>query len=404
MGILNGLKVLDFSTLLPGPFATMMLADMGAEVIKVESPDRVDLTKHLEPMDGDVSALFGQLQRSKRSLALDLKQHEAREVVYKLVQEYDIVVEQFRPGVMERLGIGYEKLKKINPRVINCSITGYGQTGPLRNKAGHDINYLALSGAASYSSRKNEAPVPAGIQVADLAGGSLPAVIGLLAAVYHREKTGEGQYIDVSITDAVFSLNAMYGSGYLVDGVEPEAESLMLNGGIFYDYYETLDHRYLSIGSLEPQFQKRLCQLIGDSELVKLSSSQRTQDQQAFKMILTEAIKQKTLDEWLTILGEDFDGCVEPVLKFSESVNHPQIKARNLVVSVPKSQGGTQNQIAFPIKFSTQSAEYRFTGVQTGTHTKDILKEAGFDSQAMEELADKGIFGKQVKSLGDDRF
>jgi alpha-methylacyl-CoA racemase len=166
VGILNGLKVLDFTTLLPGPFATMMMADMGAEVIKVESPDRVDLAKHLHPMDGEVSALFGQLQRSKRSLALDLKQPEAREIVYHLVQEYDIVVEQFRPGVMERLGIGYEKLKEINPKVIFCSITGYGQTGPLRDKAGHDINYLALAGAASYSSRKNEAPVPAGIQVA----------------------------------------------------------------------------------------------------------------------------------------------------------------------------------------------------------------------------------------------
>jgi alpha-methylacyl-CoA racemase len=259
MGILAGLKILDFSTLLPGPFATMMLADMGADVIKVESPDRVDLAKHLEPMDGEISALFGQLQRSKRSLALDLKQAEAREVVYQLVQEYDIVVEQFRPGVMDRLGIGYEKLKKINPKVIYCSITGYGQTGPLRDRAGHDINYLALAGAAGYSSRKNQAPVPAGIQVADLAGGSMPAVIGLLAAVYHLENTGEGQYIDLSITDAVFSLNAMYGSGYLVGGIEPEPESQMLNGGSFYDYYETLDQRYLSVGSLEPQFQGRLC-------------------------------------------------------------------------------------------------------------------------------------------------
>jgi alpha-methylacyl-CoA racemase len=404
VGILNGLKVLDFTTLLPGPFATMMMADMGAEVIKVESPDRVDLAKHLHPMDGEVSALFGQLQRSKRSLALDLKQPEAREIVYHLVQEYDIVVEQFRPGVMERLGIGYEKLKEINPKVIFCSITGYGQTGPLRDKAGHDINYLALAGAASYSSRKNEAPVPAGIQVADLAGGSLPAIIGLLAAVYHREKTGEGQSIDLSITDAVFSLNAMYGTGYLVDGVEPEAESLMLNGGSFYDYYETLDSRYLSVGSLEPQFQARLCKLIGDSELVKLSSSQRSEDQQAFKMILTETFKQKTLDEWLAILGDDFDGCVEPVLKFSESVNHPQIKARNLVVPVPKSSGGIQKQIAFPIKFSTQPAQYRFSGVQTGTHTEDILKEAGFSEESIDSFAEKGIFGKKLKSRGDARI
>jgi alpha-methylacyl-CoA racemase len=404
VGILNGLKVLDFTTLLPGPFATMMMADMGAEVIKVESPDRVDLAKHLPPMDGEVSALFGQLQRSKRSIALDLKQQEAREIVYQLVREYDIVVEQFRPGVMERLGIGFEKLKEFNPKVIFCSITGYGQTGPLRDRAGHDINYLALAGAASYSSRKNEAPVPAGIQVADLAGGSLPAVIGLLAAVYHREKTGEGQYIDLSITDAVFSLNAMYGTGYLVDGVEPEAESLMLNGGSFYDYYETLDYRYLSVGSLEPQFQARLCKLIGDSELVKLSSSQRSEDQQAFKMILTETFKQKTLVEWLAILGDDFDGCVEPVLKFSESVNHPQIKARNLVVSVPKSNGGTQKQIAFPIKFSTEPAQYHFSGVQTGTHTEDILKEAGFAAETIDSFAKKGIFGKKLKSRGDARI
>ena len=403
MGILNGLKVLDFTTLLPGPFATMMLADMGAEVIKVESPDRVDLAKHLPPMDGEVSALFGQLQRSKRSLALDLKQSDAREIIYQLIQEYDIIVEQFRPGVMDKLGIGYEKLKEINPRVIYCSITGYGQTGPLRNRAGHDNNYLAIAGVASYSSRKNEVPVPAGIQVADLAGGSLPSVIGLLAAVYHREKTGEGQYIDISMTDAVFSLNAMYGTGYLAGGKEPEPESEMLNGGSFYDYYETLDHRYLSVGSLEPQFQTRLCQLIGDINLVKLSSSQKPDEQEAFKRTLAVAIKQKSFEEWLTILGDDFDGCVEPVLKFSEAVNHPQIQERNLVVSVPKLQGGTQKQIAFPIKFSTQPAEYHFTGVQTGTHTEEILKEAGYDLQVIETFADKGIFGKQLNNKGDAR-
>ena len=231
MGILKGLKVLDFSTLLPGPFATMMLADMGAEIIKVESPFREDLVKHQEPIDGDVSAVFGHLNRSKRSLALDLKQEEAKEVIYKLVHEYDIIIEQFRPGVMDKLGIGYEMLKNINPRIIFCSITGYGQTGPLNNRAGHDINYLSLAGISSYSFRKNQVPVPAGIQVADIAGGSMPAVIGILAAVYHRNQTGKGQYIDLSITDVAFSLNAMYGPSYLVAGIEPESESVLLNGG-----------------------------------------------------------------------------------------------------------------------------------------------------------------------------
>ncbi|MGG4454297.1 CaiB/BaiF CoA transferase family protein [Brevibacillus porteri] len=378
MGILSGLKILDFSTLLPGPFATMMLADMGADVLKVESPNREDMVKHLSPMDGEVSATFAHLHRSKRSLALDLKTEEAREAVYELIKEYDIVVEQFRPGVMDRLGIGYATLKELNPRIIFCSISGYGQTGPLRDRAGHDINYLSLAGVASYSSRKNEAPVPAGIQVADLAGGSMPAVIGILAAVYHREQTGEGQYIDISITDVVFALNVVYGPGYVVGEIEPEAESLLLNGGHFYDYYETMDQRYFSIGSLEPQFLTRLCERISDLQLSDLSSSRRREDQQAFKTRLSELFIQKTFAEWVTIFGDDFDGCVEPVLKFSESVNHPHIKARELLVSVPKSQGGEQKQIAFPIKFSTQPAAYRFAGVQTGTHTEEILKEIGF--------------------------
>ena len=404
MGILTGLKILDFTTLLPGPFATMMLADMGAEVIKVESPTRDDVTKHLPPMDGEVSAAFAHLNRSKRSLALDLKKDEAKEVVYQLIQEYDIVIEQFRPGVMDRLGIGYETLKQINPKIIFCSITGYGQTGPLRHRAGHDINYLSLAGAASYSSRKGQAPVPAGIQVADLAGGSMPAVIAILAAVYHRSQTGEGQYIDVSITDSVFSLSALFGSGYLVGGMEPEPESLLLNGGHFYDYYETKDHRYFSVGSLEPQFQAKLCNLIGDPNLITLSSSERKDDQQAFKQILIKTFKEKTFNEWLDLLGDDFDGCVEPVLHFSESVEHPHVKARELVVSVPKTDGGSQKQIAFPIKFSTQPAQYRFTGVQTGYHSEEILKEAGFNKETINEFADKGIFGKQVKSKGDVRI
>ncbi|WKB36448.1 CaiB/BaiF CoA-transferase family protein [Terrilactibacillus sp. S3-3] len=397
MGILTGLKILDFSTLLPGPFATMMLADMGADVIKVESPNREDFIKHFSPKVGDVSAAFGHLHRSKRSLGLDLKKEGAKDVIYQLVQEYDIIIEQFRPGVMDRLGIGYDKLREANPKIIFCSITGYGQTGPLKNRAGHDINYLSLSsGAASYSFRKNQLPVPAGIQVADLAGGSMPAVIGILAAVYHREKTGEGQSIDISMTDAVFSLNALYGSGYLASDIKPEAESLLLNGGTFYDYYQTKDSRYFSVGSLEPPFQARLCELIGDRKLVKLAGG-RAEDQQAFKKKLTEIFKQKTFAEWLELIGDDFDGCVEPVLDFSEAVNHPQMKARERIVSVPKLEGGSQKQIAFPIKFSTQPAEYRFAGVQTGKHSEDILKEAGYDQETIQALYDKGIFGKKKK-------
>lgn len=397
MSILSGLKVLDFTTLLPGPFATMMLADMGAEVVKVESPKREDFVKHMEPKDSDVSATFAQLQRSKRSLALDLKDDRAKEIIYQLVKEYDIVVEQFRPGVMERLGIGYDKLKEINPRIIFCSITGYGQTGPYKNKAGHDINFLSIAGIAGYSARKQEPPVPAGIQIADLAGGSMPAVIGILAAVYHREQTGEGQYIDLSMTDAAFSLNAMYGPASLAGGAEPEPEELLLNGGTFYDYYETADGRFLSVGSLEPKFQARLCELIGAKELIDLCRSSLPVDQQSFKRELASAIKQKTFHEWMELLGEDFDGCVEPVLHFSEAAKHPQIEARNLIVPVPQKTGGYLKQIAFPIKFSTEQAKYQFAGVQTGFHTEEILRETGLNQEEIEMLANKGIIGSPGK-------
>ncbi|WP_298472993.1 CaiB/BaiF CoA-transferase family protein [uncultured Psychrobacillus sp.] len=394
MGILNGLKILDFSTLLPGPFATMMLADMGADVIKIEAPNREDFLKHIEPKDGEVSATFAHLNRSKRSLALDIKLAESKDIIYRLIEEYDIVIEQFRPGVMDKLGIGYEKLKEINPKIIFCSITGYGQTGPLRNRAGHDINYLSIAGVASYSARKNQAPVPGGIQVADLAGGSMPAVIGILAAVYHRHSTGEGQHIDVSLTDVAFSLNAMYGPNFLVGGENPKEEEMLLNGGTFYDYYETKDGRYFSVGSLEPKFQQKLCELLGDRNLIKLSNSNSKEDQQAFKEIVTKEFKARNFDEWISILGDDFDGCVEPVLSFGEAVQHPQILARNMVTTVPKSEGGEQQQIAFPIKFSASRPEYRFAGVSTGKHTQEILKSLGMDLPEIQSLAEKGVFGE----------
>lgn len=394
MGILNGLKILDFSTLLPGPFATMMLADMGADVIKIEAPNREDFLKHIEPNDGEVSATFAHLNRSKRSLVLDLKLAKSKDIIYRLIEEYDIVIEQFRPGVMDKLGIGYEKLKEINPKIIFCSITGYGQTGPLRNRAGHDINYLSIAGVASYSRRKNQLPVPTGIQVADLAGGSMPAVIGILAAVYNRHSTGEGQHIDVSLTDVAFSLNAMYGPNFLVGGENPKEEEMLLNGGTFYDYYETKDGRHFSVGSLEPKFQQKLCELLGDRNLIKLSNSNSKEDQQAFKEIVTKEFKAKSFEEWLGILGDNFDGCVEPVLNISEAVNHPQIQARNMVTTVPKSEGGEQKQIAFPIKFSASRPEYRFAGVSTGKHTPEILKSLGMDLPEIQSLAENGVFGE----------
>jgi len=354
-GPLTSLKVLDFSTLLPGPYATMLLADMGAEVLRIEAPERVDLTKVMPPFDGKFSTAFSYLTRGKQTLPLNLKQPEAVERVKELVRDYDIVVEQFRPGVMDRLGIGYKTLKAINPKLIYCAITGYGQTGPYRDRAGHDINYLALAGVSSHCGRADSGPPPLGIQIADVAGGSHHAVMGILAAVVQRQQTGAGQFIDISMTDAAFAMNAMAGAACLAGGQEQDPENALLNGGSFYDYYRTQDNRWLSIGSLEPQFSARLLDTLGLSDMKAHALSQEPEKQQLLKTALKERVAEKTLAKWQEIFA-DQDACVEPVLTISEAAEHPQIRARGMVVEVDRGDGVRQQQSACPIKFGATSA------------------------------------------------
>lgn len=385
LGPLASLKILDFSTLLPGPFASLLLADMGAEVLRIESPTRMDLLRVLPPHDQGVSASHAYLNRNKRSLALDLKQPEALEVIKQLLQDHDIVLEQFRPGVMERLGLGYEALKTINPRLIYVSITGYGQTGPYKDRAGHDINYLALAGLASHTGRADSGPLPLGMQVADVAGGSLHGVIGLLAAVIARQQTGQGQHIDVSMTDCVFSLNAMGGAGYLACGEEPGRENQMLNGGSFYDYYRTRDGRWLSVGSLEPPFMKQLCTALGVEDLAALGLSPKPAQQKALKDALKIEFEKHDYAELCALFAE-LDACVEPVLSLGEAVRHPQLQARQLVAQVPRADGTTQAQMACPLKFSEGLPEPRHIGAALGAHTDEVLGELGLSVQRIEEL------------------
>jgi len=385
LGPLASLKVLDFSTLLPGPFASLLLADMGAEVLRIESPTRMDLLRVLPPHDQGVSASHAYLNRNKRSLALDLKQPEALEVIKQLLQDYDIVLEQFRPGVMERLGLGYEALKAINPKLIYVSITGYGQTGPYKDRAGHDINYLALAGLASYTGHADSGPLPLGMQVADIAGGSLHGVIGLLAAVIARQQTGQGQHLDVSMTDCVFSLNAMAGAGYLACGEEPGREAQMLNGGSFYDYYRSRDGRWFSVGSLEPAFMKQLCAALGLEELETLGLSPEPALQKALKNALRIEFETHDFAE-LCALFATLDACVEPVLSLSEAVRHPQLKARALVTEVPRGDGTTQAQMACPLKFSDGLPEPRHIGAAIGQHTDQVLRELGYSAERIAEL------------------
>ncbi|HEX5842860.1 MAG TPA: CaiB/BaiF CoA-transferase family protein [Pseudomonas sp.] len=384
-GPLSTLKVLDFSTLLPGPFASLLLADMGAEVLRIESLSRMDLVRVLPPHDGGVSASHAYLNRNKRSIALDLKKPEAVAMVKQLVAEYDIVLEQFRPGVMDKLGVGYAALKAINPKLIYVSITGYGQSGPYKDRAGHDINYLALAGIASYTGRRETGPLPLGIQAADIAGGSLHGVIGLLAAVIQRQATGQGQQVDISMTDCVFSLHGMSGAGYLAAGVEPAMENQALNGGSFYDYYRTRDGRWLSVGSLEPQFMQQFCAAIGRPELAARGLSQKPEDQQALKREIEIEIERRDFAEWSQVFA-GLDACVEPMLNLSEAVEHPQLKARGLVTEVPRAGQAPQRQIACPIKFSSGLPEPRHIGAALGAHTEAVMAELGYSPEQIAQL------------------
>ncbi|MCK1794196.1 CaiB/BaiF CoA transferase family protein [Pseudomonas violetae] len=385
LGPLASLKILDFSTLLPGPFASLLLADMGAHVLRIESPTRMDLLRVLPPHDRGVSASHAYLNRNKRSLALDLKQPEALEVIRQLVLDHDILLEQFRPGVMERLGLGYEALKAINPKLIYVSITGYGQTGPYKDRAGHDINYLALAGLASHTGRADSGPLPLGMQVADIAGGSLHGVIGLLAAVIARQQTGQGQYLDVSMTDCAFTLNAMSGAGLLACGEEPARENQMLNGGSFYDYYRSRDGRWLSVGSLEPAFMKQLCAALGLEDMAKLGLAPQPGHQKKLKDALKVEFEKHDFAE-LSALFAELDACVEPVLSLGEAVRHPQLQARQVVVQVPRGDGSTQAQIACPLKFSEGLPEPRHIGAQLGADTDEVLRELGFGAERIADL------------------
>lgn len=392
MTILRGLKILDFSSMIPGPLATMMFADLGAEVIHIESSRRVDMMRVMPPYDENRESYIHQhLNRSKQSIALNLKTPEAIEIVKALMADYDIVIEGFRPGVMKRLGLDYDTLREINPALIYCSITGYGQDGPFANRPGHDINYLSVAGVLDHSRHKTQKPVAMGIQLSDFAGGAMHVAVGVLAAAYNREKTGEGQYIDVSMTDAIFTMNTVYGAQYFGSGRVPQPEQEILNGGTFYDYYETKDGRFFSVGSIEPPFRKLLCEALDIPELIDSTFNGSAYTQHRFKEAVSDAFMEKTFEEWLEIFDADFLGCVEPVLNFEEACAHPQIQARNLVVDVPKEDGTTQKQIGTAIKFKDSEANYHYVGAKLGAHTEDILKKYGYKTEKIEQLRSSGV-------------
>ena len=346
MGALDGYKILDFTTLLPGPYATMTLADMGAEVLKISGKDKYDLVVNWPPVVSgtQVTGVQAWLGRNKKTMFLNLKKPKAVEAVKKLVAEYDIVVEQFRPGVMDKLGVGYEALREVNPKLIYCAITGYGQDGPFAMKAGHDINYLSRSGIAWAAGRRESGPSLYNFQIADVAGGSMNAVSAILAAIIYRERTGEGQFIDVSMQDSVIPFNSMDGASYFAGGPMPARESGLLNGGGIYDFYETADGRYMSVGSLEPKFFAALCEAMGHPEW-KDGKILRT-DAAMVKQTFRDIFRTKTQKEWTEIFST-LDACVEPVMDLQEVSDDEHLLHRGMwpEVRIPLSDGVTIKQI-----------------------------------------------------------
>ncbi len=390
-GPLAGLKILDFTTLLPGPFATMTMADLGADVLAVISGSRPDLAGFMPPFVGatNISAATAHLGREKRSFALNLKDPRAGDIVDCLLKTHDILIEQFRPGVMAKLGFSYEALREKHPSLIYCSLTGYGQTGPMKDRAGHDINYLARSGLMGSTGRRETGPTLMSMQIADVASGSYNALIAILAAIIHRQKNGTGQHLDISMTDGAIAFNAMMAAACLVTGESPGREEFVLNGGSLYDFYETADDQYLSYGDLEPHFFAAFCQASERPDLI--SGSVAPTECARVKEDVREIIRSRTQAEWEAIFAAT-DACVEPVLSLAEALNSDLARDRGMVVEVPLPGGGTVRQLAHPIKYSATPPAYNRTGVVAGTDTQEVLREIGFAVDEIKGFEKTGLF------------
>lgn len=395
MGALNGLRILDFSTLLPGPYATMFLADLGAEVLKVSAANRRDLALDYPPYlaeDPTLSANQAWLNRNKKTMFLNLKAPQAVDIVKRLIEEYDILIEQNRPGVMERLGLGYPALRTVNPELIYCALTGYGQTGPMALRAGHDINYLARSGTMAHAGRRDTGPVLTNIQIADMAVGAMNAVAAILAAVHHRHTTGRGQYLDISMFDGMLPLNSMDGAAFLAAGREPVREGERLNGGSVYDFYRTKDGAYLSVGALEPKFWRAFCEALGCTDLI--DGGPWPENVGEVKRRVETIIAGKTQREWIEIFSA-CDACVEPVLSLGQALlEDGQVRAREMVVDValPLRPHVRVRQIASPVKMSETMPEYRHGGYPLGYHTREILTRLGYSGDEIRAMEENGVF------------
>jgi alpha-methylacyl-CoA racemase len=385
--------VLDLSRLLPGPYATLLLADLGADVVKVEDTGLGDYLRLLPPAvpGAGVGAAFAALNRGKRSVALDLKRPEGRDAFLRLADGADVVVESFRPGVLDRLAVGYDVLAARNPRVIVCAISGYGQDGPYRDRAGHDLNYVALAGALGLNGPGAAAPPhPLSVQLADIAGGGLYAAIAVLAALAGRAADGgRGRHLDVSMTDGAASFLLHDLAAAAVAGTNlRRGEELLIGGSPTYRVYETADGKFLSVGALEPKFWGALCEALGRSDLASQANAQG-EERTAVAAEVAAAIRTRTRDDWVARFA-GLDVCVEPVLDSDEVAAHPLHAARGSFVDAATAGGGTLRLMVTPAARWSGAAPPRGPAPRQGEHTRAVLAEAGLASTEIDRLVQAG--------------
>jgi alpha-methylacyl-CoA racemase len=390
---LEGLKALDLTRLLPGGFCSLLLADFGADVIKVEDAGMGDYVRWAPPNyegaePSASSGLFLSLNRGKRSIRIDLKSAPGREVLLRLVQGSDVLLESFRPGVMDRLGVGYERLREQNPGLVYCAITGYGQDGPNRDRPGHDINYLGLNGILGLTGEAGGPPVSASAQIADLGGGAMMAIAGILIALQERARSGRGQLVDCSMFDGSLSFLAMLAGEMLADGSIPRRGELRLAGGLVcYRPYRCADG-YVTLGALEPKFWAEFCLGVGREDLLEHAFDPPGSDAHR---ALCDVFVARTRAQWEEFASEH-ECCLEPVLGLDEALDGDLVAAREMVVELD--QPGVERPVRLlgvPFKLSRTPADpLRAPGPGLGEHTREVLAEAGYRPEEIEALLESG--------------
>ena len=377
-GALKGITVLDLSRLLPGPFCSMILADHGADVIAIED-------KKQYARDG---LFVPPVQRNKRHMSLDLKTAAGRGIFYRMLETADVVLEGFRPGVTERLGVDYPTLKEKKPDIIYCSVTGYGQTGPYRDRAGHDINYLATAGILDVMGEADRPPAIPGIQIADIAGGGMNAAIGILLALFAKERTGQGQYVDISMTDGMMSLLPVSLLLREFTGKSPQrADSMFSHRYACYNTYETADGRAICIGAVESRFWGILCEHLGFPEFSQHQYDDARRDEviAAFRA----AFRQKTMAEWERTLLP-LNACAQTVATLDEALENPLFKDRDMVVRLPGAAEDTP-ALGVPVKLSDTPGAIRTPPPAFGENTFDILSAYGYSPEEIQAMVEADI-------------